>query len=190
MSLDRNTVTRLLKDWRAGNQQALDQLAPIIYDQLHRLARNSLRREHPGHTLSTTDLVHEAYLRLVDANVEWNDRVHFYSVAARVMRRVLVDYARAQDREKRGGGAERVSFKEASIMGNSPSVALLDLDEALDRLAARDQRKSEIVELLFFGGLTYDETAEALGISPATVDRELRMAKAWLLVQLNTAAHT
>lgn len=174
------SVTRLLQDWRAGDGQALDQLVPIVYESLHQMAGRCLRSERPGNTLSATALVHEAYLRLVDAEVAWNDRVHFYAVSARVMRRILIDHAKAQSRAKRGGGEAKITLDSAAIVGDSPPDGLLELDDALARLALRDRRKSDIVELLFFGGLTYDEVGEALGISRATVDRELRLAKAWL----------
>jgi len=175
-------ITRLLLEWRGGSVRALDQLVPLVYDELRRLARRRLRGERDGHTWSATDLVHEAYARLVEADVEWKDRVHFFAVASRLMRRILVDHARAGAREKRGGGALRVTLDEglaASAGGGAPE-ALLALDAALHRLAEIDQRKAHAVELHYFGGLSYEETAEALGVSPATVDRELRMAKAWL----------
>jgi RNA polymerase sigma factor (TIGR02999 family) len=176
-------VTQLLREWSGGNKDALDQLMPLVYNQLRKLAARCLAAEAPEHTLRATALVHEAYLRLVDSEVSFNDRVHFFAVAARLLRRILVDHARAQSRQKRGGGAERLTLDEAVIVGPVlPQLA--DLDEALQRLAAHDKRKSEIVELLFFGGLTYDETAAALQISPATVHRELTMAKAWLYREL------
>ena len=172
-------VTRLLQDWGKGDKQALDQLMPLVYNQLRKLAARCLAAEAPEHTLRATALVNEAYLRLVGSDVSFNDRAHFFAVAARLLRRILVDHARAQGRQKRGAGAERLTLDEAVQVGPAqPEV--VDLDEALDRLAAHDKRKSDIVELLFFGGLTYDETAAALDISPATVHRELTMAKAWL----------
>lgn len=174
------SVTRLLQDWRAGDAQALDHLLPIVYQSLHQMAGRYLRSERPGNTLSATALVHEAYLRLVDADVAWNDRVHFYAVSARVMRRILIDHAKEQSRAKRGGGEAKISLDSAAIVGDSAPDRLLELNDALERLALRDRRKSDIVEMLFFGGLTYDEVGEALGISRATVDRELRLAKAWL----------
>jgi RNA polymerase sigma factor (TIGR02999 family) len=153
---------------------------PVVYDQLHRLASRCLRSERPNHTLSATALVHEAYLRLIDADVAWQDRVHFFAVSARLLRRILVDHAKASRREKRGGGAEVIALDEAIVVGPNSTAGLLELDTALERLAAQDQRKCEIVELLCFGGLTYDETAAALRISPATVHREIKLAKAWL----------
>lgn len=180
MSPGEKSVTRLLQEWRTGDKQALDQLMPLVYDQMRRLAARCLRDERSDHTLRATALVHEAYLRLVDAEVDWQDRVHFFAVAARILRHILVDHAKAHGREKRGGGAQKVSLDEAILVGPQASAGILDLDLALQRLAAQDERKSEIVELLCFGGLTYDETAAALKISPATVHRELKMAKAWL----------
>ncbi|HUE24104.1 MAG TPA: sigma-70 family RNA polymerase sigma factor [Bryobacteraceae bacterium] len=181
------SVTRLLQDWRGGDPQALDQLVPVVYESLHKMAGRCLRSERPGNTLSSTALVHEAYLRLVDADVAWNGRVHFYAVSARVMRRILIDHAKSQGRAKRGGG-ERVAFDEAAVVGAAAPESLLELDAALSRLAAFDHRRSEIVELLFFGGLTYDEVGEALAISRATVDRELRLAKAWLHRELSPSS--
>jgi RNA polymerase sigma factor (TIGR02999 family) len=173
-------VTRLLKEWSAGNKQALDQLMPLVYDQLRSLAGRCLSSERPEHTLRATALVNEAYLRLVDSNLTLNDRVHFYAVAARLLRHILVDHAKALHRAKRGGGAQKLALDEALVVGQASPSGILDLDEALQRLATHDARKAEVVELLFFGGLTYDEVAAKLDISPATVHRELRMAKAWL----------
>lgn len=156
----------------------------MVYDQLRRLAARCLSRERPDHTLRATALVHEAYLRLVDSEVAWEDRVHFYRVAAQVLRHILVDHARAHGRQKRGAGAERVPLEEALMVGPNAPSGIIELDEALERLATHDRRKSEVVELLFFGGLTYGETAAALNISPATVHRELALAKAWLYREL------
>ncbi|HVI10353.1 MAG TPA: ECF-type sigma factor [Candidatus Binatia bacterium] len=180
MPEDRETLTVLLRQWNAGDKAALDQLMPAVYDQLHRLAAKSLRAERPDHTLRATALVNEAYLRLVNVNVEWQDRVHFFAIAARMLRRILVDHAKANLREKRGGGAEKIELDEAVLVGPQSGAGIIELDLALQRLAEHDQRKSEIVELLCFGGLTYDETAAALSISPATVHRELKLAKAFL----------
>ena len=157
---------------------------PIVYDQLHRMAARAFSSENPGHTLRATALLNEAYLKLVEADVAWTDRVHFFAVAARVMRRIRVDHARGQSREKRGGDVQKISLEESMDVGTQTPSQLLDLDRALERLAERDRRKSEIVELLFFGGLTYDEAAAALDISPATLHRELKMAKAWLYKEL------
>ena len=153
---------------------------PLVYEQLRVLAARCLASERPDHTLRATDLVNEAYMRLVHAEPDFNNRVHFFAVAARLLRHILVDHARAQNRQKRGAGAQSITLDEALMVGPSTPVGILDLDEALERLAALDRRKSEVVELLFFGGLTYDETAVALHISPATVHRELKLAKAWL----------
>jgi RNA polymerase sigma factor (TIGR02999 family) len=180
VSPDRELVTRLLKEWGGGNKEAIDELLPIVYQQLRKLASICLRSERPDHTLRATALVHEAYIRLVDADVAWQDRVHFFAVSARLLRRILVDHAKSNKRQKRGGGAEKISLDEAILVGPQVSGGIVALDEALQRLASHDQRKSEIIELLCFGGLTYDETAAALKISPATVHRELKMARAWL----------
>jgi RNA polymerase sigma-70 factor, ECF subfamily len=177
---ERQLVTRLLQEWGGGNREALDELMPVVYQQLRKLAAVCLRSERTNHTLRATALVHEAYLRLVDADVAWQDRVHFFAVSARLLRRILVDHAKANHRQKRGGGAEMVEFDEAVLIGPQTSGGIVQLDMALQRLAALDQRKGEIIELLCFGGLTYDEAAAALKISPATVHRELKMAKAWL----------
>jgi RNA polymerase sigma factor (TIGR02999 family) len=180
MPPDQQFVTQLLQQWGDGNKEALDQLMPVVYEQLHRLAAHCLRGERSDHTLRATDLVHEAYVRLVDADVAWQDRVHFFAVSARLLRRILVDHAKSHNRQKRGGGAEKIPLDEAVMIGPQGTGGIVELDEALQRLAALDQRKSELIELLFFGGLTYDEAAAALKISPATVHRELKMAKAWL----------
>jgi len=177
---ERQLVTRLLQEWGGGNKAALDELMPVVYQQLRKLASICLRSERPDHTLRATALVHEAYLRLVDADVAWQDRVHFFAVSARLLRRILVDHAKANRRQKRGGGAETISLDEAVMIGPQSTGGIVELDSALQRLAAHDPRKSDIIELLCFGGLTYEEAAAALKISPATVHRELTMAKAWL----------
>src|SRR5688572_17581073 len=169
-------VTQLLLEWRGGSQQALDVLMPVVYDELRRLAQHFMRGERPEHTLQATALVNEAYLRLVDMKVSWQDRAHFFAVAARLMRRMLVDHARALHRAKREGGP-KVSLDDALEVSCKPASDLLALDEALAQLATFDQRKSEIVELHSFGGLSNDEVAEALGVSRATVQRELRYRK-------------
>ena len=155
----------------------------IVYPQLRAIAQRQLTHESDGHTLQPTALVHEAYLRLIDADIEWEDRKHFFAVAARAMRRVLVDHARARRREKRGGDAVFVTLDDQLAIDHA-GVDLIALDEALDRLAEVDERKARAVELHYFGGLSYDETARALDVSPATIDRDLRMAKAWLVQQL------
>ena len=188
MPRDSQSVTKLLERWRGGDPRALDELVPVIYSELRRLAGRCLYSERPAHTLHATALVHEAYLRLVDAKVEWQDRAHFYAIAARVMRRILVEYARAHTRHKRGGGIPPISLDEAVLVGPQAAAIVEDLDDALKRLAKVDSRKSEILQLLFFGGLTYEETAAALNISPATVHRELKLAKAWLLREMEPRA--
>ncbi|MGE0461911.1 MAG: sigma-70 family RNA polymerase sigma factor [Vicinamibacterales bacterium] len=187
---DRPTATMLLLAWRGGDRAALDQLLPVVYEELGGLARRALRGERPEHTLQTRALVHEAYLRLVDADISFQDRAHFMAVAARTMRRILVDHARARRRDKRGGDAIRIDLDKVDLPAPDRRLDILELHEALERLATFDSRKSAIVELHFFGGLSYDETAEAVGVSPATVDRELRMAKAWLRVELGHSVAT
>ena len=177
---DLGDVTGLLVRWSQGDHSVLEQLTPLIYGDLLRVARARLRREYGECTLEPTALVHEAYIRLVDVDVAWQDRVHFFAVSARLLRRILVDHAKANKRQKRGGGAETISLDEAILVGPQTTGGIVELDAALQRLAALDQRKSEIIELLCFGGLTYDEAAAALKISPATVHRELKMARAWL----------
>jgi len=181
-------MTQLLKQWSGGDKSALDKLMPVVYEQLHRQASRCLRSERPNHTLSATALVHEAYLRLIDVDVAWEDRIHFFAVSARLLRRILVDHAKASMRQKRGGGVEVIPLDEAIVVGPDSTAGLLELDTALERLAAQDQRKCEVVELLCFGGLTYDETAAALKISPATVHREIKLAKAWLHRELARGA--
>jgi RNA polymerase sigma-70 factor (ECF subfamily) len=181
-------VTQLLDAWRKGDKTALDRLMPLVYDQLRELASRQFARERTGHTLQTTALVHDAYLRLVGANVNWEDRAHFFGVAARAMRQLLVEHARGQNREKRGGGRVLLSLDEdvAAYAAERPAE-LLDLDEAMTRLAAMDNRKARVVELHYFTGLEYEEIAKVLEISPATVHRDLRMAKAWLQKELSSA---
>jgi RNA polymerase sigma factor (TIGR02999 family) len=173
-------VTQLLREVGRGNKQAVDELIPLVYDQLRHLAARCLMAERPGHTLRATALVHEAYLRLAGADTDWQDRLQFYAVAARMMRRILIDHARSHGRQKRGSGAEQISLDEAILVGEESSLDLLDLDEALTKLTEMDARKGQIIELLFFGGLTGDEASAALNISPATLQRELKLAKAWL----------
>jgi RNA polymerase sigma factor (TIGR02999 family) len=185
---DRQLVTDLLQQWGNGDKDALDQLMPIVYEQLHKLASNCLRSERPDHTLRATALVHEAYLRLVDSDVTFQDRVHFYAVSARMLRRILVDHAKTKNRQKRGGEFDKVPLDEAIVIGPQADRGIIELDDAMKRLAAQDQRKSDLIELLFFGGLTYDEAATALKISPATVHRELTLAKAWLYRELGQGA--
>lgn len=173
-------VTLLLEAWRSGDPSAFDRLLPLVYQELHALARRALRGERGGQTLQTTALIHEAYLRLAGGVIEVQDRGHFYAVAARAMRRILVDHARSRGRKKRGGGIRPVTLDE-QLAGNDDQPEDLEaLDEALTRLSALDERKARAVELHYFGGLSYDEVAGALEISPATVHRDLRLAKAWL----------
>lgn len=163
----------------------LAQLAPLVHEELRRIARRCMAGERAGHTLQATALVHEAYLRLVDVRrVQWRDRAHFLAMAARLMRRVLVDHARAKRYQKRGGGAVRVTFAEELPVGEAPDLDLLAVDEALSALAVVDERKGRVVELRFFGGLTVDETADVLEVSPETVMRDWKMAKAWLRREL------
>jgi RNA polymerase sigma factor (TIGR02999 family) len=178
-----NSVTHLLVKWRAGDEQALNDLMPLVYDELRRLAGSYMRNERAGHTLQPTALVHEAYLRLIDLDLAWQDRAHFFAVAARLMRRLLVDHAKAKHRAKRGSGL-KVTLSEDLQLTSEPNMDVIALDEAIQRLSEFDERKSQIIELHYFGGLSYQETAEALEISPATVDRELRLAKAWLYHEL------
>ena len=178
-------VTRLLQQWSVGRQDALDQLLPVIYAELRRLAAAYLRHERRDHTLQATALVHEAFLKLVDQrDVRWQNRAHFFGIAAQVMRRILVDHARAHGASKRGSGQRPLSLDEAVIVDPGTDVDVLALDEALTRLANVDPRHAQVVELRFFGGLTIDEAAEVLQVSPATVVREWTLAKAWLYAAL------
>ena len=178
-------VTQLLKAWAAGDEQALEKLTPLVYEQLHRVAQRYMANERPGHSLQTTALVHEVYLRLVDCQqTNWQDRAHFFAVSAHLMRHILIDFARSHHYQKRGGGAVHVALDEALTICNKPDPNLLALDDALQSLAAVDVRKSKIVELRFFGGLTVDETAEVLRVSAETVVRDWRLSKAWLLRQM------
>ena len=179
-------LTRLLLAWSDGDESALSQLIPLVQGELRRLASRSLRGERPGHPLQTTALVNEAYLRLIDQqNVDWQNRAHFFAVAAQIMRHLLVDHARARHYAKRGGGARYVALDEAAAIAPERDAELLALDEALSRLAALDARKSRVVELRYFGGLSVEETAEVLGMSEITVKREWRKAKAWLYLELS-----
>jgi len=179
-------VTQLLLDWSRGDQAALEKLMPLVYKELRRLAHNHLKKERPGQTLQTTDLVHEAYLKLVNQrSVRWQNRAHFFGISAQLMRRILVDRARGHKRIKRGGGALLVSLDETAIMLRQPGFDMLALDEALNKLAEIDGRKARIVELRFFGGLDVEETAAFLSISEITVKRDWKMAKAWLHRELS-----
>jgi len=173
-------VTRLLIDWGNGDQAALDELIPLVYDELRRLAGRYMRRENQDHTLQTSALVNEAYLRLIDQkSVQWQNRAHFFGVAAQLMRRILVDHARTRSRAKRGGGAQMVSLADQAVISKE-TADVIALDDALKNLAEMDSRKSQIVEMKFFGGLTTEEVAEVLKVTSRTVEREWRKAKAWL----------
>jgi len=177
-------VTDLLLAWEQGDEAALQQLIPVVTAELHRLARRYMRRERRDHTLQTTALVNEAYIRLIDASrVRWQNRVHFFAMSARLMRRILVDHARSRQFAKRGGGAHNISFDETQVTLER-GLDVVALDDALTSLAALDHRRSQVVEMRFFAGLTVDETAEALGVSPETVMRDWRAAKAWLKREL------
>ena len=179
-------ITGLLLAWNDGEPAALEKLAPLVESELRRLARSYMRRERAGHTLQTTALINEAYLRLIDARkVQWQNRAHFYGLAARVMRRVLVDFARERNYLKRGGGDWHLPFDEAVAVSAPRDPDLLALDEALTELARFDERKAQVVEMRFFGGLTEKETAVALNVSPETARRDWRLAKSWLLRRLN-----
>jgi RNA polymerase sigma factor (TIGR02999 family) len=181
-----HSVTELLLAWRRGNQAAYEQLVPLVYEELRRMAHQQLRRERRTHTLQTAELVNETYLRLVDANrVAWQNRAHFLAVAARSMRQILVDRARSRGARKRGGNQTQVALDPELTIAEAPDINLVALDDALTALAAADLRRSQVVELRFFGGLTVDEAAEVLGVSPETVMRDWKVAKAWLYRQLN-----
>jgi RNA polymerase sigma factor (TIGR02999 family) len=183
-----SNITQLLKSWRNGDANAAENLVPLVYDRLRRIAGSHLRHERPGHTLAATALVHEAYLRLADAGVSFEDRSHFFAVASTAMRRVLVDHAKHHNRQRRGGGALRADFEEALVVANEPNPVILDIDEALNQLAKFDERKVLVVELTFFGGLTTAAVADAMGVSEPTIKRELRMARAWIRTQLELPA--
>lgn len=178
-------VTEMLQDWRNGDQAALEKLLPVVYDELRRQAARYLRRERPGHTLQTTALIHEAYLRLINQeNVAWQNRAHFYAIAARLMRQILVDHARKRQAAKRGGSDIKLPLEEAMVISPERDIDLVALDGALTRLAAFDEQQSRIVELRYFSGLSVEETAEVLGISTRTVKRDWNVAKAWLRQQI------
>lgn len=177
-------ITQLLRAWSEGDQSALERLTPVVYDELHRLAGRYMRCERPGHSLQTTALVNEAYMRLVDyKRMQWQDRAHFFAVSAQLIRRILVEHARRHNL-RRGGGVEHVSLEEAAVVGGSRSADLLALDEAMKRLAQFDPRKEQVIEMHFFGGLSVEETAEVLKVSAATVMRDWSTAKAWLYREL------
>lgn len=179
-------VTQLLLAWERGDEAARDELIPLVYDALRRIARHHLRGERAGHTLQTTALINEAYLKLVEQSVPWQSREHFFGIAARLMRQILVDYARARQRLKRGGGQQQISLAFADEAANEQAADLLALNEALETLAEVDPQKSRIVELRFFGGLTIEETAQVMGISTPSVERGWRAARAWLQTELGS----
>ena len=183
---DEGNVTSYLKAWSNGDEKAADDLAPLVYEELRRIAARLFRSERQGHTLQPTALVHEAYARLVDANVDWQDRAHFYAIASRSMRRLLIDYAEKRNALKRGGNDIRVTLDESSTPASETDVVLLDLDAALSALSANDPRKAQLIELQYFGGLTTEEMAVAMGTSVSTVGRDLRFARAWLKDYLQT----
>ena len=183
-------VTVLLRAWSDGDEAAFEQLLPLVEAELRRLARTYMARERRGHTLQTTALVNEAFVRLVDTKgLRWQDRAHFLAISARLMRRVLVDHARARGYQKRGGGAQRVTLTDALVIASEPSLHLIDLDRALEALDAVDPRKAKVVELRFFGGLSVEETANVLHLSTDTIKRDWRLAKLWLLRELEGSAN-
>ena len=185
-SASQQKVTDLLTRWSEGDDAALAELTPLVYEELRRLAHRQMGAERLDHTLQTTALVSEAYLRLTDqTNLRWQNRAHFFAVAARAMRQILVSYARSQRAEKRGGGAVKIELDEAAIVSPAQSKEIVDLHEALEQLAALDSRKAQVVELKYFGGLNYDEMAEVLKISPVTVRRDWEFAKIWLYTELH-----
>src|SRR5437773_1706733 len=189
MTASDNEVTQLLVAWGHGDQTALGQLMPLVYSELHRLAHRHIKKERPGHTLQTSALLNEAFVRLVDQrDVHWQSRAHFFAIAAQMMRRILVDYARSRRYAKRGGDARQVSFDEELIVSRQLSADVVELHEALNKLAAIDERKSKVVELKFFGGLSIEESAEVLGVSPGTVMRDWTLAKAWLRREISSAS--
>ena len=186
LSVSQRKVTDLLTQWSDGDGAALAELTPIVYEELRRLAHHHMGGQRPDHTLQTTALVNEAYLRLADqTNPRWQNRAHFFAVAARAMRQILVSYARSQQSQKRGGGALKIELDEAALVSPEQSKEIVNLHEALERLAALDSRKAQVVELKYFGGLNYDETAEVLRISRVTVRRDWEFAKVWLYTELH-----
>src|SRR5438477_12687781 len=187
-SVSPHEVTQLLAEWSHGDNAALAELTPLVYEELRRLAHHFMEGQRPEHTLQTTALVNEAYMRLADqTKPSWQNRAHFFAVAARAMRQILVNYARSNRAQKRGGGALKVELDEAAILSPEQSKEIVDLHEALERLAALNSRKAQVVELKYFGGLNYDEMAEVLKISPVTVRRDWEFAKAWLYTELHNA---
>jgi RNA polymerase sigma factor (TIGR02999 family) len=187
-SVSPHRVTQLLQQWSQGDDSALAELTPLVYEELRRLAHHYMKGERPNHTLQTTALVNEAYLRLADqTNPNWQSRAHFFAVAARAMRRILVSYARSNRAQKRGGGAARIELDEAAILSPEQSKEIVDVHEALEKLGTLDERKAQVVELKYFGGLNHDEIAEVLKISTVTVRRDWMFAKTWLYDELHNA---
>ena len=187
-SVPPHRVTQFLQQWSGGDDAALAELTPLVYEELRRLAHHYMEGQRPDHTLQTTALVNEAYLRLADqTNPNWQSRAHFFAVAARAMRQILVSYARSQQSQKRGGGALKIEFDEAALVAPEQSQEIVDLHEALEKLATLDSRKAQVVELKYFGGLNYDEMAEVLKISRVTVRRDWEFAKLWLYTELHSA---
>jgi RNA polymerase sigma factor (TIGR02999 family) len=183
-----NDVTKLLAKWSDGDGEALEQLMPLVYDELHRMAKRYMDGQPSGHTLQTTALIHEAYLKLADnGEKRWQDRAHFFAVAAQAMRHILVDYARSHHTEKRGGGTQMIALDDAPVVSTERASEIVALDDALKNLSAADERKGRVVELRYFGGLSVEETAEVLKVSPVTVMRDWRFAKTWLLRELSKA---
>lgn len=181
----RQSVTKLLRAWSAGDEDALEELTPLVYQELHRAARRYMANERSDHTLQATALINEVYLRLIDARgMDWQNRAHFFAVCAQLMRRILTDFARSRRYQKRGGGAAHMPLDEALVVGSQPDRELVELDEALNKLALVDERKSRVVELRFFGGLEVRETAAILNVSSETVMRDWRLAKVWLVREL------
>ncbi|HSE43614.1 MAG TPA: sigma-70 family RNA polymerase sigma factor [Acidobacteriota bacterium] len=179
-------ISQLLSAWSNGDQEALDKLTPLVYEELHRIAGRYMRRENPGHTLQTSALVNEAYIKLIDQkNVQWQNRAHFFGIAAQLMRRILVDHARKRARVRRGAGATKLSLNETAIVAQSRDTEFILIDNALKNLARIDPSKSRIVEMRFFAGLTTEEIAEVEKVSPSTIEREWRKAKAWLYREIN-----
>lgn len=184
----RSEITGLLVDWSNGDRDALERLLPLVERELHRLAHSYMRKENPDHTLQTSALVNEAYLKLVDQKkTHWQNRAHFFGIAAQIMRRILLNYARDQKRAKRGGKAVQISFSKAHLFSPEKSAALIALNEALEKLSALDERKSQVVEMRYFGGLSVEETAQVLKVSPVTVMRDWQYAKAWLAREIKNA---
>jgi RNA polymerase sigma factor (TIGR02999 family) len=186
VNIDSPRITQLLVEWGNGDQAALENLIPLVYDELRKMARQYMRRQPSGHTFQTTELIHEAYLKLAKReNHNWQNRAHFFGVAAHAMRHILVDYARSKHNKKRGGWQERITLDEGIISANARSEEMLLLNEALEQLALLDERKSRIVELKYFGGLTTEEIAEVMKISPKTVKRDWQFSRTWLLRALS-----